>query len=162
MKNSIEGQKKLNSYLIFGVITALLTGVAIGMQSTLASKIGSFIGSLQTGVLMNLVGGGVAGLVLLVLMAINGKGFLKVPPLAWGLLLIAGSLGIMIVTGVSFSLQRAGVAAGLATIIVGQMLVSLIADAKGWAGSEPIPVTLPRVIGLLLLAAGVFLLVPKR
>jgi hypothetical protein len=86
MKNSIEGQKKLNSYLIFGVITAMLTGVAIGMQSTLASKIGSFIGSLQTGALMNLVGGGVAGLVSLALMAINGKEFFKVPPLAWGLL----------------------------------------------------------------------------
>jgi uncharacterized membrane protein YdcZ (DUF606 family) len=42
------------------------------------------------------------------------------------------------------------------------MVVSLVADANGWSGAAPIPVTLPRVLGLVLLAAGVFLLIPKR
>ena len=162
MIHNKEGKKKMNAYLLFGVIGALLTGLAIGTQSTLSSKIGTFIGSFRTGVLMNLVGGSVAGILFLILVLINGKAYVKAPPMAWLLLVIGGTLGIMIFTGVSFSLQRAGVAAGLATIILGQMIVSLIADAKGWGGSAPIPVTLPRIFGLLLLAAGVFLMVPKR
>ena len=157
-----EGQKKLSTYLIFGVIGALLTGLAIGTQSTLSSRIGNIIGSLRTGVLMNLISGGIAGILFIILMLINGKSYAQAPPHAWLLLVIAGALGIGVITGVSFSLQRAGVAAGLATIILGQMVVSLIADANGWGGAAPVPVTLPRILGMLLLAAGVFLLIPKR
>lgn len=162
MTRHAKGNHKLSAYLIFGVIGALLTGMAIGTQSTLSSRIGTIIGTLRTGVLMNLVGGGLAGLLFLVLLLINGRSYAKAPPTAWLLLVIAGALGIAIITGVSFSLQRAGVAAGLATIILGQMFVSLLADARGWGGAAPIPVTLPRILGLLLLAAGVFLLIPRR
>lgn len=162
MKNTKEGNHKLNTYLVLGILGALLTGLTIGTQSTLSSRIGTLIGALRTGVLMNLMSGVIAGIIFLVLMLINGKAYAKAPPLAWLLLVIAGALGIAVITGVSFSLQRAGVAAGLATIILGQMIVSLVADANGWGGAPPVPVTLPRIVGLLLLAAGVFLLIPKR
>jgi transporter family-2 protein len=160
--NNMEGKKNLSVYLIFGVIGALLTGLAIGTQSTLSSRLGTIIGSLRTGVLMNVIGGGVAGIIFIILILINGKTYAKAPPLAWLLLVIAGTLGIMIITGISFSLQRTGVAAGFATIILGQMTVSLIADAHGWGGADPVPVTIPRIFGLLIIAAGVFLLLPKR
>ena len=152
----------MSAYLIYGVLGALLTGLAIGAQSTLSSRIGTLIGSLRTGVLMNFIGGGLAGLLFLILYFINGKSVAQAPPQAWLFLAIAGALGIAIITGISFSLQRAGVAAGLATVILGQMVISVIADAYGWGGSAPIPVTIPRILGLLLLCAGVFLLLPKR
>jgi uncharacterized membrane protein YdcZ (DUF606 family) len=92
-----KGERKfeVSSYLILGVIGALLTGLAIGTQSTLSSKIGTLIGSLRTGVLMNFVGGIIAGLLFLILVLINGKSYAKAPPLAWLLLMIAGTLGIM-------------------------------------------------------------------
>jgi len=162
MKNTKEGNHKLNAYIVFGIIGALLTGLAIGAQSTLSSRIGTLIGALRTGVLMNLMSGVIAGIICLVLVLINGKAYAKAPPLAWLLLVIAGTLGIMIITGISFSLQRTGIAAGLATIVFGQLLISLIADAKGWSGAAPIPVTLPRIFGLIIIAAGVVLFLPKR
>lgn len=155
-------QLKVSTYLALGVIGALITGLAIGSQSTLSSRIGTLIGSFKTGVLMNLVGGALAGLVFIVLLLVNGRDFLKIPAVSWGLLTAAGALGIIIITGVAFSLQRAGVAAGLATIILGQMVVSIIADARGWGGAAPIPVTLPRILGLVLMATGVYLLLPKQ
>jgi bacterial/archaeal transporter family-2 protein len=157
-----EGRKQLTTYLVLGVIGALLTGLAIGAQSTLSSKIGTLIGSFKTGVLMNFIGGSLAGLIFVVLLLINGKEYAKAPPLAWILLVIGGTLGIMIITGVAFSLQRTGVAAGLATLILGQMVVSLIADSRGWGGAAPIAITWTRIIGLVLMAAGVYLLLPKR
>ena len=157
-----SGRLKLSAYLVLGVIGALITGLAIGSQSTLSSRIGTLIGSFKTGVLMNLVGGALAGLVFIVLLFVNGKDFFKVPSVTWLLLTVAGALGILIITGVAFSLQRAGVAAGLATIILGQMVVSILADARGWGGAAPIPVTFPRILGLVLMAAGVYLLLPKH
>ncbi len=162
MENNAGGRKGLSTYLFMGVIGALLTGIAIGAQSTLSSRVGTIIGSIRTGVLTNFIGGVLAGLILVVLLIINGKAYIKIPAVATLLLVIAGALGIMIITGVAFSLQRAGVAAGLATIILGQMVISLVADARGWGGAEPIPVTLPRVLGLVVMAAGVYLLLPKR
>ena len=158
----MERKSALSAYLIFGVIGALLTGLTIGAQSTISSKIGTLIGSLRTGVLMNLIGGTMAGIIFIILMLVNGKEYAKAPPLAWVLLVIGGALGIMIITGVAFSLQRAGVAAGLATIILGQMVVSVIADSRGWGGAAPIPLTLPRAAGLILLVAGVYMLLPKK
>ena len=152
----------MTTYLVLGVIGALLTGLAIGVQSTLSSKIGTLIGSFKTGVLTNLVGGSLAGLIFVVLILINGKEYAKAPPITWLMLVIAGALGITIITGVAFSLQRAGVAAGLATLILGQMVVSLIADSRGWGGIDPIAITVPRIIGLVLMAAGVYLLLPKQ
>ena len=78
------------------------------------------------------------------------------------MLVIAGALGILIITGVSFSLQKIGIAAGLATLILGQMVISVLADSKGWGGGTPVPVTMPRIFGLLVLAAGIYLLLPKK
>ncbi|KAF0112267.1 MAG: hypothetical protein FD147_328 [Chloroflexi bacterium] len=152
----------LTNLVVLGIVGALFTGIAIGAQSTLSSRIGSLIGNFKTGVLMNSIGGMIAGLFFLVLLLVKGKGFWQLPSTSLAMLIFAGALGILIVTGISFSLQKTGVAAGLATVILGQMLVSVFIDAKGWGGSAPIPITIPRLIGLLVMAAGLFLLLPKK
>jgi transporter family-2 protein len=103
-----------------------------------------------------------AGLLLLGFTAFQGRSVWGIPSPVIGLLLIGSALGIIIITGVSFSLQITGVAAGLATIILGQMTASLIIDAKGWGATAAIPVTLPRLLGLAAIAFGVFLLLPRK
>lgn len=159
---TVDRRKKLTTWVLLGVFTALATGIAIGVQSTLSSRIGTLIGSLKTGVLMNAIGGLIAGLILVILLIVNGKGFWQLPAAALVMLVIAGALGILIITGVSFSLQKIGIAAGLATLILGQMVISVLADSKGWGGGTPVPVTMPRIFGLLVLAAGIYLLLPKK
>jgi transporter family-2 protein len=152
----------LTNLVLLGIITALATGITIGVQSTLSTRIGSLIGNFKTGVLMNAIGGCIAGLIFLVLLIVKGKGFWQLHGTALAMLIVAGALGILIITGVSFSLQKAGVAAGLATLILGQMVVSVIIDAKGWGGVTPIPITWSRIMGLAVMAAGVYLLLPKK
>ena len=152
----------LTNLVLLGVMTALITGIAISMQSTLGGRIGSLIGSFKTGVLMNAIGGLIAVLILLVLLIIKGRGFWQLPAPALIMLIIAGALGILIVTGVSFAMQKAGVAVGLASLTLGQMILSVIVDAKGWGGAAPIPITWSRIAGLLVMAVGVYLLLPKK
>ncbi len=152
----------MTNLVLLGVMAALVTGIAIGAQSTLGGRIGSLIGSFKTGVLMNVIGGLIAVLVFLVLLIIKGKGFWQLPATALVMLVFAGALGILIVTGVSFAMQKAGVAVGLAGLILGQMILSVIVDAKGWGGAAPIPITWARVAGLLVMAVGVYLLLPKK
>ena len=152
----------MKTTIILGVVGALVTGLAIGIQSTLSTRIGGLIGNFRTGVLMNFIGGLLAGIISLILTFLQGKSYWNLPTSALVMLVIAGALGILIITGVSFSLQRTGVAAGLSTVILGQLVLSVIVDAKGGGGVAPIPITWTRIAGLLVIAGGVYLLLLKK
>jgi len=152
----------VKSSLIIGILGALATGLVIGTQSTLSSRIGSLIGGVRTGLLTNAIGGGVAALLVLVLLLRQGLGAWRLTTAATVLLVTSGTLGILIITGVAFSLPRTGVAAGMAALILGQLIISVVADTRGWGGGEPIAVTPQRVLGLLVMAAAVYLLLPRR
>ena len=145
-----------------GALIALATGVAIGVQSTISSRVGSLIGGVRTGLLTNLVGGVLAGAIVLILVVSQGRSSWQLPSPAVIMLIVSGSLGILIITGVSFSLQRTGVAAGLATIILGQLVISGIVDTRGIGDVEPIPLTFQRVLGFAVMILGVYLLMPKE
>lgn len=75
---------------------------------------------------------------------------------------VAVAMGILIVMGVSFSFQRMGVAAGVATLFLGQMLIGIIVDALGRAGGEAIPLDPRRILGLIIMTVAVLLLVPRE
>ena len=157
-----DGGNKLKSIILVGVLGALMTGFAIGLQATLSSRIGGIIGPINTGLLTNAIGGAIAGLIVLILILSQGLEAWQIPWRATIMLAAAGALGIVIIMGVSFSLGRIGVTAGLAAIILGQLLVSVIVDATGWGGVEPIPLSLPRILGLAVMGLAVFLLLPRQ
>jgi len=120
------------------------------------------ISALRTGLLTNAIGGAIAGLIVLLLMLRQGVGAWRPPTAVTVTLAISGILGIGIITGIAFSLQRTGVATGIATLIAGQLIISVIVDSKGIGGVDPIPLTPQRVLGLVVMAAAVYLLLPKQ
>lgn len=147
--------------IITGGILAALTGMAIAIQATISSRVGTQIGDIRTGILTNLMGGVLAGGMMLIWLLKDGPESWKLPPIVFGVTALSGLLGILIITGISFSLQRAGVAAGLAGVIFGQLLLSSVIDSLGIGGADPIPFTISRVAGLLVTGFGVYLLLPK-
>lgn len=151
----------MKTSIISGALVALLTGLAIGTQATISSRAGGIIGEVRTGLLSNFLGGVVAGVLVFVFLLREGPQVWRVPGAIIAVLTLSGALGIFIITGISFSLQRAGIAAGLATIILGQLAFSFLIDSLGIGGVEPIPVSLQRVIGLVVTAFGVYFLLPK-
>jgi transporter family-2 protein len=152
----------LKNVIILGVTGALTTGVAIGIQAALSNRNGGLIGPIRTGLLTNFIGGVLAGVIVLYLVVSQGSSSWRLPTSAVVMLVTAGALGILIITGIAFSLQRAGVTAGLAAVILGQLLVSSIVDTTGWGGAEPIPLSLQRVAGLVVMAVAVYLLLPRE
>jgi len=147
--------------IITGALLAALTGMAIAVQSTITSRVGAQLGDIRTGILTNTMGGVIAGGMMLVWLLREGPEAWKVPPVLIGVTAVSGLLGIIIITGISFSLQRAGVAAGLAGVIFGQLLISAVIDSLGVGGADPIPLTLSRILGLLVTGFGVYLLLPR-
>ena len=144
------------------LIVALFSGLAIGAQSSLNSAAGKITGATLTGLLVNFLGGAAAGLLLVVVYVRQGKAtFSAIRAPTLGIIVVSGLLGIGIIAGIAYALPKIGIAAGLATIIAGQMAVAVLVDTFGLAGGQPIPLNLTRIGGLGLLTLGTWAILPK-
>jgi transporter family-2 protein len=151
----------LNLTLFIGALGALLTGIAISIQSTITSRAGALLGDVRTGLLTNFFGGLIAGILVLIIFLREGIQQWKVSGSILSFIALSGLLGIFIITGISFSLQRTGVAAGLATVILGQLILSVVIDRLGIGAAGVIPISAERLLGLVIIAIGVYLLLPR-
>ena len=70
---------------------------------------------------------------------------------------IGGALGAVYVTGALISAPKLGAATLVALVVAGQALASLAVDHFGWVGFAENPISLGRIGGMLLIAAGVVL-----
>jgi len=59
----------------------------------------------------------------------------------------------------SYMIPRIGIAGALITLLAGQLLVGSILDHFGWLGVTQRVMDLPRIIGLAVVMAGVWLTV---
>jgi transporter family-2 protein len=145
-----------------GIAVALGSGLAIGIQATLFTVIGRSIGPLRASLILNVAGGIVAGLVVLAAIGVRGTRPWVIPHHTLFLAVIAVTMGIFIVTGVSMAFQRTGAAVGIATVFLGQMLIGIVVDALGLAGGEAVPLDLRRLLGIAIMAVAVTLLVQQK
>ena len=145
-----------------GLGVALGSGLAIGIQATLFTLIGRSIGPVRASLILNVTGGIVAGLILLGIFGIGGNQHWNISRSTLLFAVIAVTLGIFIVTGVSLAFQRTGIAVGVATVFLGQMLIGVIVDALGLAGAEVVPFDARRGLGLLVMAVAIALLTHQR
>lgn len=142
---------------------ALATGVLIGTQSSITSMVGKSLPAARTGLLVNLFGGSLAGLILLAGYLLQRHApFIGTTPASLGLTALAGLIGVAIIIGVASALPTIGVAAGLSAIIAGQMVVGLVVDTLGLTGGEPIPLSWLRLAGIGLMALGTLALLPRK
>lgn len=152
----------MQNVTFIGVSVALASGLAIGVQTVFFTLIGRAVGPARAGVVINLSAGVVAAIVLAGALLIQGREPWATPRISIIHALIAAVMGLFILAGITFAYQRIGVAAGLAALFVGQMVVGAAVDALGMAGGDPIPVDPPRVLGLVVLGIGVALLAWRR
>jgi bacterial/archaeal transporter family-2 protein len=141
---------------VFSIVLALLTGALIAVQSSWNGVAAKQFGAINTG-LLSLAAGGLVAMVILAIK--RGVPSDALRSSAW-YVIGAGVLGIVILAGISFVVQRVGVTAGLAGVILGQLFVAFLIDTLGWGGTA-IPLETRRVIGLLLLSVAVYLVLPR-
>ena len=153
----------MQKFIAPALVIALLSGLAIGTQSSLNSAAGKITGATLTGLLVNFLGGIAAGLLLAVVYFRQGNAvFSSIQVSTLVIIVISGLLGVGIITGIAYALPQIGVAAGLAAIIAGQMVVALVVDTLGLTGGQPIPLNWSRIGGIVLLALGTWAILPKK
>jgi bacterial/archaeal transporter family-2 protein len=138
---------------------AVAAGLAGSIQVALMSRLGERIGVLEALAFATAVTAAIA-LVILVLArgSLAGFGEAVHQPL-W--MLLGGIMGLIIVFTITFAGPRIGVAATVGILIAGQLVMGAVIDRWGLFGSERIALHWPRVLGIVLLAAGAALSLRK-
>ncbi len=136
------------------ILIGLTGGIAIGLQSPMASLITQRLGLFESVFIVHL-GGAVIALIPLLVYGSKLSQWRNMP---W-YLLGAGFFGLVVIGSISFMIPRIGVAAAITTIIAGQLLVGTLLDHYGLLGATVKSLDGTRVIGLLVVLAGVWLTV---
>ena len=139
------------------VMATAVAGGLVAMQAPINSGLGKALGSLPAASFSFAI-----GLVALVgITFVSGEGFGQIGELgglSW-YYLIGGLLGAVYVTTVLISVRTLGAGGVTAATIAGQLSMAVVLDQLGILGLAQKELTPARVIGVALLAAGVFLIV---
>lgn len=142
---------------VFFILLAVLAGMAVPIQASLNSRLASSLGSEIPAAVIAL---GLGCVTLFVFMLVTGVPLtsfaaLKTTPVGY---MIGGFFGAMFVGSMVYTVPRIGVALSLGLTIGGQMIVALVIDHFGWMGMEQKGFNVWRLVGAILITAGVVLI----
>ena len=141
------------------VLLGVGAGCLVGLQAPINSRLGKSIGTAQAATFSFIV-----GTVALVLIASFWKGGLgnigHVGRAPWWAL-VGGLLGAVYVTVALVAVRTLGASGLTAVVIAGQLLISVAFDRFGLVGVARQQIGAGRIVGLVLLVAGVALVVRK-
>ena len=139
------------------VLLTAATGGLVALQAPINSMLGKSVGTWQAAALS--FGIGTVLLAAIVTLAGGGWGGLsEARGLPWHYFL-GGVLGAAYVTTILVTVRSLGAGGVTAATIAGQLAISLVVDQLGILGVEKQPITVERVLGVLMLAAGTYLVV---
>ncbi len=136
--------------LMVGCATATQAGVNSQLRQTLVNPILSALISFCTGTL--------ALTILFFLFNNKTSDYQTISKISWWKW-TGGLLGAYIVTSTILSVPKIGSANMVALVVTGQILLAMVFDHFGWLGFPLHQVNLMRLLGAVLLIAGVILIV---
>jgi len=141
---------------VLAALATVVAGALVGMQAPINSVLGKAVGTFAAASVSFAI-----GLAVLVAITLFAGGFGDVGEaggLSW-YYLTGGLLGAAYVATVLVTVRTLGAGGVAAATIAGQLTMSVVLDRAGALGLEERALTLPRVVGIVLLAAGTFLIV---
>jgi bacterial/archaeal transporter family-2 protein len=136
------------------VIIGLIGGIAVGLQAPIGGSMGARIGGTASSFIVHL-----SGLIFtsILLLLRGGEKIREWNTLPW-YMLIAGIFGLILYLTISVTQPRLGSAMMIVLIIIGQLLIGMVLDHFGLLGVEVRHINLPRVLGMIALVAGAYLI----
>lgn len=137
------------------ILIGLAGGIAVGLQSPMASMITQRLGVLESVFIVHIGGALIA---LLPLLFYGGGKLTHWKEIPW-YTLFAGIFGLVVIGAISYMIPRIGVAASIVTVVAGQLLVGTVLDHFGWLGAMGRTLDPTRALGLAVVLVGVWLTV---
>jgi len=136
----------------------LLTGALLPIQAILNTRLGKQTGGSLMGSLLSFIVGLICLLVLNLVTntsaVVNLKPATVMPWYIW----LGGFLGAIFVGYITWVNQQQGVALTFALVVSGQVFCSLVIDHFGLLGSAVRTITLEKILGAVLIIAGIVLI----
>lgn len=142
---------KMQFYLL-----SLLAGVAVAIQTGVNSQLRHDTNNPIFTALISFSVGTVALLLLYFLFFRQSPAFPSNYQFVWWKF-IGGLMGVFYITAVVIAAPRIGAANALGLIVMGQFVAAIIIDHFGMMGLPIKPISIYRVLGILLLLAGAYL-----
>jgi transporter family-2 protein len=139
------------------IVVATTIGGALALQAPLNSLLGRTVGGLQATIVAFAIG--LSALLAVSVVAGGLGGIANAGDAPWWALVGGGLISALYVASIVFTVRALGAGGLTAATITGQFAIALVVDHYGWLGVERQPVTLLRLAGLALLAAGTWLIV---
>lgn len=141
--------------VFFIMLLLVLAGAATAFQGPTNARLALAAGSTINAAFISFAVGTVAlGLVVLFLQARPDTQALRTLPW-WGW--IGGLYGCLLVSALAWGVPKLGVATTLVLAITGQMVMGVILDHFGALGTQPHPISLTRIGGIVLVIGGMLL-----
>jgi len=140
--------------IILIILIGLAGGIAVGLQSPMASMLTQRLGIFESVFIVH-VGGALVALIPLIVFGSRLREWRSVPWYTLG----AGVFGLIVIAAISYMIPRVGVAASITTVVAGQLLVGTILDQYGLLGAVVKPLDATRILGLGVVLVGVWLTV---
>ena len=144
-----------------GVFVAAITGGVFGVVTTIEGAVARSVGAINASLLEHVFAAFIAipAVIILILRGrMTWENTRQILPLS----AFVGVLVLIAVAGVAYAMPRVGIAAGNLALLFGQMAVAFLIDTIGFAGYDKVPLTLPRIAGLVLMVIGVYLVLPRQ
>ena len=141
---------------LVAAFATVVVGSLIALQAPINSGLGKAVGTLPAAAISFTIG----TVLLLGLVIVSGNlGNLAEGAHVRWYYLLGGLLGAAYVTTVLLTVRTLGAGGVTAATVAGQLTMSVVIDRLGFLGLDETPITLTRVIGVVLLFAGTVLVI---
>ncbi len=148
--------KATQLFLVFSV----LAGVLVPFQSAINGLLSQSMKHPLQATLISFAGGVLALLIILLVIQPDIPKWAEIKGLPW-YLFIGGVLGVVFVTSALLSVPRIGATNFLGAVLLGQVIGSLIIDQFGLLQVPVQPITIKRIVGIIAIGIGVWLVQQK-
>ncbi|MFD2629580.1 DMT family transporter [Oceanobacillus kapialis] len=135
-------------------ILAVLAGTALSFESAIYGQLGETIGELETSFYNFFMGTLLMGLLWLFF----GKGKLSYAMEAPKWPLLGGILGVIYLTAIVISVPFVGVGITMVTVIIGQLIMSMVIEHYGWLGIKQTKINKEKIFAVISMVIALILI----
>ncbi|MBA5851703.1 DMT family transporter [Clostridium sp. cel8] len=139
---------------MLGVLSSIISGMAMSIQGVFNTRLGEKIGLFETNTIVQ----GTAFIITLILYVCFGKGNMSNIKLCKKIYLLGGVLGVIITFTVMYGIKLLGPTHSITLILVSQLITAVIIDYLGLFDSKHIHFNLRQLVGILMLISGIIIL----
>ena len=141
---------------VFWIAIVSIAGAFLPIQAGLNSRMGKALDSPVFASMISFVVGAIAVIIYIVITKehVSWAGLKSAPRYVW----LAGALGAFYVTAIILAFPRIGPALTFGVVVAGQMATAIALDHFNILVTQPHPINLWRIFGIILVVAGVIII----